>query len=79
MANSPLTDSNGVVSITILCDGTAIATTIEIVSVDIQFNLNRISTATLVLNDGDMPNATFPLSETETFKPGALVTIQLGL
>lgn len=78
MANSPLADSNGVVSITILCDGAALATTTEIVSVDIQFNLNRISTATLVLNDGDMPNATFPLSETETFKPGALVTIQLG-
>ena len=78
MANSPLSDSDGVVSITVLCDGTAIATTTEIVSVDIQFNLNRISTATLVLNDGDMPNATFPLSETDTFKPGALVTIQLG-
>ena len=78
MANSPLADSNGVVSITILCDGAALATTTEIVSVDIQFNLNRISTATLVLNDGDMPNGTFPLSETETFKPGALVTIQLG-
>lgn len=78
MANSPLADSDGVVSITIQCDGTALATTTEIVSIDIQFNLNRISTATLVLNDGDMPNATFPLSETETFKPGALVTIQLG-
>lgn len=78
MANSPLADSDGVVSITILCDGTALATTTEIVSVDIQFNLNRISTATLVLNDGDMPNATFPLSETETFKPGAAVVIQLG-
>lgn len=78
MANSPLVDSDGVVSITILCDGTAIATTIEIVSIDIQFNINRISTAILVLNDGDMPNATFPLSETDTFKPGTLVTIQLG-
>ncbi len=78
MANSPLADSDGVVSITILCDGTALATTTEIVSIDIQFNINRISTATLVLNDGDMPNATFPLSETETFKPGAAVVIQLG-
>lgn len=78
MANSPLADSDGVVSVTVLCDGTAIATTAEIVSIDIQFNLNRISTATLVLNDGDMPNATFPLSETETFKPGAAVVIQLG-
>jgi phage protein D len=78
MANSPLADSDGVVSITIQCDGTALATTTEIVSIDIQFNLNRICTATLVLNDGDMPNATFPLSETDTFKPGALVTIQLG-
>lgn len=78
MANSPLADSDGVVSVTILCDGTALATTTEIVSVDIQFNINRISTATLVLLDGDMPNATFPLSETETFKPGAAVVIQLG-
>ncbi len=78
MPNSPLVDSDGVVSVTILCDGNPIATTIEVVSVDIQHNINRIATATLVLIDGDMPQATFPLSELETFKPGAVVTIQLG-
>ncbi len=78
MANSPLANSSGVVSVVISCDGSPIATTIEIVSIDIQFNINRIATATLVLNDGDMPNATFPLSETDTFKPGSVVKIQLG-
>ncbi len=78
MADSPLKNSDGVVGYSISCDGNPIATTTEVVSIDIQFNINRITTATLVFNDGDMPTGTFPLSETDTFKPGSVVKIQLG-
>ncbi len=78
MANSPLLNSDGVVSYAILCDGTAIATTIELVSIEIQLAANRINTAILVLNDGDMPNGAFPVSDTATFKPGSEIKIQLG-
>ncbi|WP_062057726.1 type VI secretion system tip protein VgrG [Cellvibrio sp. OA-2007] len=78
MANSPLLNSDGVVSCIVLCDGTAIATTIEVVSIEIQLAANRINTATLIVNDGDMPNGEFPVSDTETFKPGSEIKIQLG-
>lgn len=78
MANSPTLDSDGVVSITILSAGSAIASTIEIVSVEIESAINRITTATIVLNDGDMPTGEFPVSDTETFKPGSEISIQLG-
>ena len=78
MANSPTLDSDGVVSVTILSGGTAIASTDEVVSVDIESGINRITTATIVLNDGDMPNQEFPLSDAETFKPGSEIKIQLG-
>ncbi|MGV8835094.1 type VI secretion system tip protein VgrG [Cellvibrio sp.] len=78
MADSPLKSSDGVVSFSVLCSGNAIATTVEVVSIEIQHCINRISTATLVINDGDMPNADFPLSASATFKPGTEIKIQLG-
>lgn len=78
MAVSPLTDASGVVSFTILVNGTALSTSIEIISIDISAWVNRINTATLVLNDGDMPEAKFPNSDSATFVPGATIKIQLG-
>jgi Rhs element Vgr protein len=78
MANSPILNSDGVVSVTILSEGTAIASTVEIISVEIDQCVNRISSATIIVNDGDMPNATFPLSEENVFKPGSAIDIQLG-
>lgn len=78
MAASPLTDSHGVLSYTILVDGAAIAASIEVVSVDIHIAANRINTATLVLNDGNMAENLFPTSDSATFLPGAEITIQLG-
>ncbi|WP_323816523.1 type VI secretion system tip protein VgrG [Cellvibrio sp. NN19] len=78
MAESPLTNTSGVVSFNILVDGTALSTSIEIISIDISAWVNRINTATLVLNDGDMPEAKFPNSDSATFVPGATIKIQLG-
>lgn len=78
MAVSPLLNSSGVLSYAILVNGTAIATSIEVVSIDISSWVNRINTATLVLNDGNMPEASFPNSDSATFLPGAEIKIQLG-
>ncbi|ACE85011.1 type VI secretion system tip protein VgrG [Cellvibrio japonicus] len=78
MADSPLANSTGVLSWAISCDGTQIEDSVNLISLDIQLNVNRINTAILVLEDGDMPNADFPLSDAATFKPGAEVKIQLG-
>ncbi len=78
MPVSPVAGSEGVVSVVILSGGTAISTSIELISVDIQLSVNRINTALIYFNDGDMPDAEFPVSDTDTFKPGNEIKIQLG-
>ena len=78
MANSPTVDSSGVLKINLLSEGTAVASTVEIVSIDVTNAVNRISSAVIVLNDGDMPTGEFPLSDAATFKPGSAITIQAG-
>lgn len=78
MPISALLNSDGVVSCTISCNGNPISAEINIVSIEIVKCVNRISTAVLVIDDGDMPNASFPVSDAETFKPGAQIDIQLG-
>lgn len=78
MADSPLTGSTGVVSVTILSDGNAIADTIQVVSIEIMYGVNKIPSAKIVLLDGDMPNNKFPVSDANDFKPGAVITINAG-
>lgn len=78
MPVSALSNSNGVVSCTVSCNGSPISAEIKIVSVEIIKSVNRISTAVLVIGDGDMPSGSFPVSDTDTFKPGTEIEIQLG-
>ncbi|MER0170394.1 MAG: type VI secretion system tip protein VgrG [Nitrosomonas sp.] len=78
MADSPLTGSTGVVSVTIQSDGNAIADTIQVVSVEIMYGVNKIPGAKIVLLDGDMPSNKFPVSDADDFKPGAVITINAG-
>ena len=78
MADSPLTGSTGVVSVTILSNGNAIADTVQIVSIEIVYGVNKIPSARIVILDGDMPNNKFPVSDADDFKPGAVITINAG-
>ena len=52
MADSPVTDSVGVLSFEITSEGTAIAETYSVYSIDIRKEVNRIATARIVLMDG---------------------------
>jgi Rhs element Vgr protein len=70
--------SNGVVKLTISCNGTELDDTIAIVSVTVNKAINKIPTARIVLLDGDMPNKDFPLSNKDDLKPGAEITINAG-
>ena len=78
MAISPLTDSSGVLTLTITCDGAVIPDIIQVVSVEINHSTNRIPSAIITLLDGDMPNAEFPIADAGNFKPGTLVVINAG-
>ncbi|SFK24578.1 Rhs element Vgr protein [Nitrosomonas aestuarii] len=78
MADSPLTHSTGVISFTLSSNGQVIADTIQIVSVEISYCVNRIPSAKIIILDGDMPNNDFPVSNRDDFKPGAMIQIKAG-
>lgn len=78
MADSPLLNSTGILTLTILSNGTEIADTIQIASVEVVQKVNRVPSATISFLDGDMPTDSFPVSDAETFVPGTDVTISAG-
>ncbi|SEQ95625.1 Rhs element Vgr protein [Nitrosomonas sp. Nm51] len=78
MADSPLTDSTGIVSLTLTSNGQAVADTVQIVSVEIEYCVNKIPSARIVILDGDMPNNDFPVSSQNVFKPGAVIELSCG-
>jgi Rhs element Vgr protein len=71
---SPIQDG-GVVTVTVKVAGQAIGQDVALVSLDVRRELNRLPMAMLVIQDGDLPEATFPVSDSGKFKPGAEVEI----
>jgi len=51
--------------------------TFEVLSLDIEREVNRVPRCDLRLLDGDLAKATFPISDTAFFEPGAELTISL--
>ena len=78
MPESPTAGSGGLVTISILADGTALDDIIQILSVTVTKTINRISSARISIIDGDMPGQDFPLSAAATFKPGVAIVIKAG-
>lgn len=70
--------TNGVVTHTILIEGEEIPSTVEVYSIDIWSELNRIPRAKVVILDGSTSEQTFKVSEEEWFVPGNSIEIQLG-
>ncbi len=78
MAESPLIDSDAVIRVSVTCDGAPLDAAAELISVTVRREINMVPSARLVLADGDMPDAKFPLSDEATFAPGAAITIAAG-
>jgi len=78
MAESPAESSGGLVRLSISSDGQAIDDAIGIDSVEITKRINRLPTATIHAQDGDMADQKFPLSSSDVFKPGAEILIAAG-
>ena len=78
MADSPSVGSSGAIKLTLFSDGQQLDETIQIVSVSVKNILNKIPFAKIVVLDGDMPGQDFPLSNEDTFKPGAAIKINAG-
>ena len=69
---------DSLIRLTVFTNGVQLDETIRIVSVDTSKALNKISTASLVVLDGDMPGKDFPISNAAHFKPGNEIQIKAG-
>ncbi|HEX4164613.1 MAG TPA: type VI secretion system tip protein VgrG [Bryobacteraceae bacterium] len=78
MPVSPLLNSDGVLSFKITSNGSALAETVEVVSVTVSSAINKIPSAEIVVIDGDMPAQTFEVTDDNAFKPGSEIEISAG-
>lgn len=78
MPVSPLQNSNGTVVFSVFSSGKDVSANLQILSIEINESLNRVPVAVIVLMDGDMPEGKFPVSDLDSFKPGAEIEIKAG-
>jgi Rhs element Vgr protein len=69
---------DGVVTFTILSEGTAVPSTVEVHSIDIWQELNRIPRAKIAILDGSASEQTFRVSDEDWFIPGKSIEILVG-
>ena len=77
-APSPMQLANVPPTWDIKTNGSAIDSSIQVVSIDVWTGVNRLPRARLVITDGSAADETFPISETAALIPGATLTIALG-
>ncbi len=63
---------------TILAGGDALSGTIQVLSVSVSKEINRVPVATIVIKDGDTATQDFPISNEDLFKPGQEIEIAAG-
>jgi len=78
MADSPAALVGSVVRLTIFSNGAQLSDTAQVISVSVDYDINKVPSAKIVLLDGDMPEQDFPLSNTDDFKPGSEIKINAG-
>lgn len=78
MSKSPLTSECDLPTYKILVEGTAIKDFYQVVSINIEKEINTIGTAQIILMDGDTATEKFSISESDDFVPGKKIEIHLG-
>jgi Rhs element Vgr protein len=78
MADSPLHSKIDLPSFSILIGGKEIKQSYQVISIEIEKEVNRVSKARIVIADGKPTEETFPVSEAADFEPGKEVKIKLG-
>jgi Rhs element Vgr protein len=68
----------GVVTFDVIIDGTAIRPEVEILTISIEKEVNRIPSAVIVIRDGNVSDETFEQSDGTTFMPGNTIEIKVG-
>lgn len=77
-APSPVTENSNIVSFEVKADGNPVPGTFSVLKVEVTKQINRISVAEITLSDGSPSTATWPVSDSATFVPGASVEILAG-
>ena len=67
-----------VCTVALLIDGQEVSGQLQVLSVSVNRELNRIPTASILIEDGEAAKATFPVSNAAHFVPGKSIEIQLG-
>lgn len=67
-----------VCTLALLVDGKDVSGDLQVLSIAVSRELNRIPTATIQLEDGEAAKATFAVSNSDRFLPGKKIEIQLG-
>ena len=62
----------------ILVDGEVVPSTVQVLNIVVEKELNRVPTATLFMRDGDPAAQDFPLSNQDLFLPGKEIEIKAG-
>ncbi|HWZ22416.1 MAG TPA: type VI secretion system tip protein VgrG [Cytophagaceae bacterium] len=78
MASSPIVENSYRPSFSILSGGSEIPSTYEVISINIEQEINKIAEAEIVIRDGDASEQTFDATDSDTFKPGTEIEIKLG-
>ncbi len=78
MAKNILNPSIGVISFEIKTEGNEIPSTHQVLSLDVVKEINRIPTATLIIQDGDPATQEFEVTNGDDYKPGNEIEISLG-
>ncbi|MFN6471881.1 MAG: type VI secretion system tip protein VgrG [Nostoc sp. SerVER01] len=68
---------SGVVTVTILSEGSTMNPEYNVISIDVIKEVNKIPIAQIILLDGDAAKREFTISNTDFFKPGNKVEIKL--
>jgi Rhs element Vgr protein len=68
----------GIATYVVSVAGNQIADSYSVLSVQVEMNVNRISSAVVTILDGEANTASFAASSSSTFIPGAAISIQLG-
>lgn len=74
----PNPSTHDVVTYDLVIDGQAADSSYEVLSISINKEVNRIPTATIRLRDGEAPEGSFAISNTNDFIPGKNIQIKIG-
>ena len=78
MASSPVTEKTDLVTYTVNSGGSPIKDTYQVISIRVERSANKIPYCEIELADGNPATEDFPISDSDTFVPGAEIEVQAG-